>query len=188
VAGGFTLIESLIASVVLAIAVVAVSGAIMAAKKQASYQEHGGSAAMLARQLMEEVVATPILLPNGTGGQAGWPTVTDRSLYDTTLDFNGYTDVVSVSTLHSESSSADNLSAASSSAKAPSTVVATADGAPTLLPEQYKRTVSVTCPTTMFGAAVTAGDFAIVKVTVEGGADGAKVELTRLVSKVSYTR
>src|SRR3954447_8042723 len=34
VAGGFTLIESLIASVVLAIAVVAVSGAIMAAKKQ----------------------------------------------------------------------------------------------------------------------------------------------------------
>jgi prepilin-type N-terminal cleavage/methylation domain-containing protein len=185
-ARGFTLAESLVASVVLAIAVVAVSGAIIASQKQSVMQEEDGSASMLARQLMEEVLSTPIVLSDGTSGQAGWPTVTDRSLYDTISDFNGYRDKVSTSTSHQMSTS--GLTVASTGAKAPATVIAPAAATPQLLPQEYKRSVAVSLPTTLFGAAVTAGDLAIVTVTVEGGANGTKVQLTRLVSKVTYTR
>jgi prepilin-type N-terminal cleavage/methylation domain-containing protein len=183
---GFTLAESLVASVVLAIAVVAVSGAIIASQKQSLCQEESSAATMLGRQLLEEVLAKPLVLSNGTTGQPGWPSVTDRTLYDTTGDFDGYTDIVSVST--TRGANITNVSASSTGASAPATVVMPAAASPTLQPQQYKRTVAVTFPTSLFGTTVTAGDFAVVTVTVQGGANGTKVQLARLVSKVTYLR
>ena len=94
----FTLAESLAASVILAVAVVGVSGALLAAQQQTRSGRQSHVLTMLARQLLERVTALPVQLPNGTGGAAGWPNITYASRYDTLDDFAGYTDTVDAST------------------------------------------------------------------------------------------
>jgi type II secretory pathway pseudopilin PulG len=90
---GFTLAESLTASVVLAAAVIGISGSLSASYQQTAVHGDNASALDLARELMEEVAAKPFTV-TGTNA-SGWPAVTDRNLYDTIDDFNGYEDTSS---------------------------------------------------------------------------------------------
>jgi prepilin-type N-terminal cleavage/methylation domain-containing protein len=180
---GFTLAESLIASVVLAVAVVGVSGAMMASYQQSAASESDSIAISLGKSLMEEIASRPLSLPDAT---AGWPSVTDRTIYDTISDFNGYTDKVSAAVSHTSTLSAGTFSGALPS------VTAVTDGSTSLSPEQYLRSVSVTYPTSLFGKSVSggdfaSGDFALVKVTVTGS-DGASLTLSRLISNVTVSR
>jgi len=68
---GVTLMESLIASVVLSIAVVGIAGTLVATSQQAQDVDDSTIVNSLARELMEEVVAKPFKAPV-TGDVAGW--------------------------------------------------------------------------------------------------------------------
>jgi len=177
----FTLVEAMVASVVLAVAVVGASSAIIASQQQTSVQQQGASAVALARQLMEEIASFPLTLPDAS---AGWPTVTDKSLYDTINDYGGYTDVVTNSVYHTNSTSS---TANFTSALPTSTVAAGGASSVTLSINQYVRSVTVSYPTSIFGATVTSGDFAVVTVTVRGVSD-AGVTLSRVIGRVTVTR
>lgn len=181
----FTLAESLVASVVLAVAVVTVSGAIVCSQQQTMMQEEDSAAVMLARQLMEEIESTPLVLADGTTGQSGWPGVTDRSLYDTGGDFNGYTDIASVSV--QRGSSSESVAVAGTATPTVS-VVTPGTTPPALSPQQYRRSVSVSYPSSAFGVAVNSGDFAVVSVSVQGGSASANVKLSRLMTRTTMTR
>jgi prepilin-type N-terminal cleavage/methylation domain-containing protein len=179
--GGFTLAESMIASVVLAIAVVAVSGAIVASQAQNTTQIEDTIALNLARQLMEEIVAVPL----ATADSSCWPNLTDRSQYDRVNDLAGYTDIVKVPLRRGSGS---GLAGTIDLDSARPSVTVVTSGNPTLSSEKYKRQVTITYPTTPFaGATVTAGDFALVKVTVTGP-EGNVVTLTRLIGNSTVTR
>jgi type II secretory pathway pseudopilin PulG len=90
---GYTLAESLIASVVLAIAIVAIAGTLAASYQQNNVRGNTTTAINLAQQLMEEIAAKPIALPVGQTNKPGWQQgQTDRRLYDTIDDYNGYAD------------------------------------------------------------------------------------------------
>jgi type II secretory pathway pseudopilin PulG len=143
---GFTLAESLIASVVLAAAVIGIAGTLSASYQQSSVRGNLNTALTLAQQLMEETAARPIDAPSGTTDKPGWSSgQTDRTQYDTLGDFNGYTDV-------------------SSSIKAfDGSTMDLGDGG------SYTRSVSVTSsakPAALSGTAP-ASDFYLVTVTVQ---------------------
>jgi len=91
---GFTLVESLIASVVLAVAVVGIAGTIAASYQQSKDQVSVAEATQLARQLIEEISARPFEVPAGSASNAvGWSGGNaNRSLYDDVSDYDGYTD------------------------------------------------------------------------------------------------
>lgn len=93
--GGFTLVESLIASVVLAVAVVGISGTLATAYQQSKDQVSSAEAMQLARQLMEEISAKPFKVPAGSGTDAvGWSAGNrNRATYDDVQDYHGFTDV-----------------------------------------------------------------------------------------------
>lgn len=181
---GFTLAESLIASVVLAVAVVAVSGSIIASQQQTLASEGDSFAVSLGKQLIEEIASTPLNYADAT---AGFPTVTDRTTYDSAYDFNGYTDRVTNAVHHTS----DLTETGTFSTATPSVTVVTS-GTPTPAAEEYVRTVTVSYPSSIFGKTVAAsdfaaGDFALVKVNVKGG-KGANVTLSRILSKTTVTR
>jgi prepilin-type N-terminal cleavage/methylation domain-containing protein len=177
---GFTLAESLLASVVLAIAVVAVSGAIVASQSQSEIQETSGIAVSLGRELMEEICQRPLTLPDITPGWRGG--VTNRSTYDTIDDYNGYTDSVAAYIARTTTASVGTFN----SALPPATVV-TSGTPPTPTGQLYTRVVKVTYPTTVFSSGDASGDFAIVTVTISG-AGGTQVTLSRLVGNQSVSR
>jgi Tfp pilus assembly protein PilV len=177
--GGFTVAESLIASVVLAIAVLAVSGAIIAAQNQTAIQESNGLAIALGRELMEEICSRPLLMPDIT---PGWRTVTDRSQYDTINDYNGYTDTITADVARTTTASVGSFS----SALPPSTVI-TSGTTPSPSGSLFTRTVSVSYPTSVFSAADVANDYGLVSVTVNG-ANGVQIKLSRLVAAATITR
>ncbi|WP_428939949.1 hypothetical protein [Fontivita pretiosa] len=179
----FTLAECLVASIVLAVAVVGVTAAIVASQRQTAAQEDDATAVALARQLIEEVVSLPIVLPDGSTGVAGWPASTNRSLYDTIDDYNGYTDTVTTDVAR-----ATELAAKGNFTPVPpKPSFAVAIDAP-LAAQQYRRRVAVSFPTVMFGASVSAGDFAVVTVTIQGNSPGKGAQLTRLVARTNITR
>lgn len=164
---GFTLAESLTASVILAIAVLGVCTAILAAQHQQETQEEDTTAIALGRQLMEEVSSRQLSALDST---AGWPTVTNKANYDSIGDFNGYSDTVSIPIRRSST-----LTDAGSFTSASPTVTVITGTPPTLTSQTYLRKITVSYPNTLFGSAVNAGDFAIVSVTVTGfGGNGAK--------------
>lgn len=134
-ARGFTLIESLIASVVLAIAVVGVAGTLAASHAQAAVTEETARATALCRQLVEEIAARPLVASDVT---AGWPGQTDRASYDSIADYSGYTETNPPLML---------------------------GGASTGVAEGFSRCVTLTYPTTLFGQTVTAGDWVLISVT-----------------------
>ncbi|HVT88407.1 MAG TPA: type II secretion system protein [Tepidisphaeraceae bacterium] len=175
----FTLAESLAATIVLALAVVGVSGAIIASQQQIHAQEEDSVAAGLARQLMEDIAVLPI---NTSDATTGWPTTTDRTLYDSVIDYNGYTEVVSIP-IHRSVTVADTGTFSSAS---PSSTAITS-GTPTLGAQQYSRVVSVTYPTSIFGQTVSAGEFAVIGVTVKGSS-GVTVSLSRIVARNTVSR
>jgi len=132
----------MIASVVLAIAVIAISATLSASYKQNSVRGNVTTAVGLAQQLMEEISAKPMDLPAGQTNHPGWSAgATDRSNYDTPEDYNGYSDL-------------------SNSVSADGTTFDLGDGG------SYTR--SVTVQTNAIPASLTgnAGDFMLVTVTV----------------------
>ena len=91
----FTLVESLIASVVLAVAVVGISGTLAATYQQSRSQVAAAEATQLGRQLMEEISAKPFAVPPGSANNAaGWSAGNaNRATYDDVSDYHGYNDV-----------------------------------------------------------------------------------------------
>lgn len=87
---GFTLVEALFASVVLALAVGGVSQAMVAGQAATYNALHESRALALAQALMEEIVSRPTLDPEGDtllgpdGGEAS------RAQFDAVDDFAGY--------------------------------------------------------------------------------------------------
>jgi prepilin-type N-terminal cleavage/methylation domain-containing protein len=160
---GFTLAESLIASVVLAIAVIGISTSLSAAYKQNSVTGDSGVALGLARELMEEVTALPFDPPSGSTNQPGWPTITDRTQYDTIDDFNGYTDTSNA--IHTwEGSSVDAGNGTT-----------------------FTRLVTVTPNALPTGLTGTASDFEMVTVTVTSPA-GDSYSISQLCTRANVER
>ena len=111
VRGGFTLIEVLIASAILATTAAAVANAIMAGQMLTYEALHNQRASALTEALIEEILVLPYIDPDGdvvAGPDAG---ESARSDFDAADDFHGF------------SESAGSL----------------ADAAGTLLPEGYQR-------------------------------------------------
>ena len=140
----FTLVESLIASVVLAVAVVGIAGTIAASYQQSRDQASAAEAAQLARQLIEEISAKPFAVPpDSANDAAGWTSGNpNRATYDDVQDYHGYTDV---------STSIKTLGGATQS-------FGTAG--------PYTRSVAVTVGPVPVGHAAPASDFRRVTVTV----------------------
>jgi len=88
----FSVVEALVASAVLAIAVIGVAGPLTASSEHASVARERGGALTLARQLMEQIAAHP--LRNGAPTPLGptLPYEDSPAKYDTIGDFNGYLD------------------------------------------------------------------------------------------------
>ena len=141
---GFTLVESLIASVVLAVAVVGIAGTIAASYQQTKDQVSVAEATQLARQLIEEISARPFEVPAGSASNAvGWSGGNpNRSLYDDVSDYHGYTD--SSTSIAMPSGGTQSFGTAG----------------------PYIRSVSVTSGPVPQGHTAPAGDFKQVKVTV----------------------
>ncbi|MBI1337600.1 MAG: hypothetical protein GC164_11625 [Phycisphaera sp.] len=89
---GFTLMEVLIASTILAFSVAAITQAIVAGQTQSYEALHEYRALSLAEALMEEILAKPYDDPEGAtdiGPDAG---ETTRALFDNVDDYHGYTE------------------------------------------------------------------------------------------------
>ncbi|MEA2708341.1 MAG: hypothetical protein QOF78_942 [Phycisphaerales bacterium] len=141
---GYTLAESLIASVVLAIAIVGIAGTLAASYQQNTVRGNTTTALNLAQQLMEEIAAKPLELPVGQTNQPGWAQgQTDRRQYDTINDYHGYADLSG--TIQSADGGTINLS----------------DGG------SYQRSVSVQSGAVPAGLTGPANDFVMVTVTVK---------------------
>ena len=81
---GFTLVEALLASVILAVAVVAVAQAVAAGQAQSHEAVRTLRGQLLAEAMMEEILATSYADPD-TDGETG------RANFDDIDDFNGFT-------------------------------------------------------------------------------------------------
>lgn len=138
----FSIAEAMVASTVLAIAVVGIAGPLGAASEQTRVLNEHATALVLARELMEEIAAKP-LCDGGTtchlGPESG---ETDRSLYDSADDYNTY---------HDSTASLNNLSGQSEGFDA------------SLV---YTRDVTVEYRTSPSGTSATSGDYGLVTVSV----------------------
>lgn len=96
---GFTLAESLIASVVLAVSVLAVGGVLAAASQQNSQSQQKFTALSLAGELMEEIIAQPVLNPQtGVATRERAASQLNRATYTHIGDYDGYTDATDAMT------------------------------------------------------------------------------------------
>ena len=160
----FTLMEAMAATTILSLAVVGISNVMTVSYGQMTGQDSQSTALALARQLMEEISARPLVLPTGAGSNPGWASgVHDRRLYDTIDDYNGYTD---------SSNSLTTLAGRS---------VSIGGGT------NYTRSVSVASGIRPVGHTVApAADFVAVTVTVIGG--GRTVTLSEFVTATVIAR
>jgi Tfp pilus assembly protein PilV len=164
-AGGFTLVEAMMASVVLSILVFGMGGELVASHEQTAALQQSATAVALGRQLLDEIVCKP--LANPTSGITT-PTTTalmePRSQFVAVGDYNLYTD------------SGSALSMLSGT-----TVDATGG-------QTYTRSVTVKLGALPGGDSVSpASDFALVTVSVTPPA-GQTVQLQRVVSNYTFTR
>lgn len=90
--GGFTLLESLLAAVVLAGAISAVIWPFSVAAQNQQASERRTLASCLAQELMEEVIAKPFNDPDGPGGLGPEVGETTRADYDNIDDYHGYSE------------------------------------------------------------------------------------------------
>lgn len=157
---GFSIAEAMMASMVLAIAVVGVCGPLSAASEQSQVMRERSTALLLARQLMEEIAAKPLLdggLACRLGPESG---ESSRGKYDSADDYNGYTDSTSAfKTLDGQ------------------TVQFGAVGT-------FTRQVAVEYRATPSGSASAAGDFGLVTVTVTTP-HKQDIKVSRLLTKQS---
>lgn len=92
-ARAFTLAESLMAAIVLAVSVLAVGGVLAAAGQQAGDSQEKLTAIGLARELMEEIAAKPLADPlTGDVGPGSEASGSTRVGYNNIGDYAGYTD------------------------------------------------------------------------------------------------
>jgi hypothetical protein len=132
----------MVASTVLAIAVVGIAGPLGAASEQSKVLKERGTALVLARQLMEEIAAKPLQDGGSTcqlGPESG---ETDRSKYDSADDYHGY---------HDTTASLNDLSGQSAGFDA--SVV-------------YSRDVTVQYRNSVAGSSVPSGDYGLVTVSI----------------------
>ena len=87
-----TLVEALIAMLILAGAVVAVSQAVLAGQMQSADAVHRRRAVELATTLMEEIVRLPYNDPDGASSPGPEAGESNRSAYDNLDDFHGFTE------------------------------------------------------------------------------------------------
>lgn len=85
----FTLIESLIACVILAFSVIGVLSMVSASYAHQHASDEDATALGLARELYEEVASKPFAAQPASGWSSG---VFNRSGYDDVFDYDGYTD------------------------------------------------------------------------------------------------
>ncbi|HEY8667517.1 MAG TPA: prepilin-type N-terminal cleavage/methylation domain-containing protein [Tepidisphaeraceae bacterium] len=162
--GGFTLVESLIASVVLAIAVIGVAGVMGTSFKHVEALDQGMTAVSLAKQLMEEIAAKPFLDPVLKTAPLGHEAAeTTRASYNNIGDYDGYAD---------ESSGLQTPAG---------TNVSLGTG------QSFTRRVTVEYRATPGGAAASSGDFARVTVTVTCP-DGQVTTLSQLMCNLMVNR
>jgi Tfp pilus assembly protein PilV len=169
-ARAFTLAEALIASVVLSVAVVGVSGVLASASGNSRRMNDDAAAQLLARSLMEEVVARPFAPPL-VNDQAGWAQGNkNRATYDNVADYNGYTD----STKSGATNPAKTLGGA--------TIDLGDTGA-------FTRTVAFEYRNSPAGAAIGTGtgSFGLITVICTGNS-GTSTTLHKLVSNTTLTR
>jgi Tfp pilus assembly protein PilV len=168
-ARAFTLIEAMMAAVILAIAVVAIGSSLTGTVRQSANVEQDSTSLLLARELMEEVAAKPFLDPttgtvtnNSNAAAARTAHGLYRSAYDDVGEYHGYTDTIDAdhpaTTLQGKSAAVTNG-------------------------RTYTRSVTVEFRATPDGAAVTQGDFALVTVTVTPP-DGRTVSISRMASNM----
>jgi hypothetical protein len=95
----FTLAESLIASVVLALCVVGVAGALACSSQQSLATDEAAITTALGKQLLEEIASKPFPIA-GVTTNPGWTSGNhNRATYDDVSDYNGYTDSTPITTL-----------------------------------------------------------------------------------------
>jgi Tfp pilus assembly protein PilV len=156
--GGFTLIESLLAGVVLAIVAVGISSTLAASYQHTVVLNQTATAVSLARQLLEEIAAQPFTAPVSTAK------TTARSTFAGTGDYNLYTD---------NGSNLTTLGGASINATGGMS---------------FTRSVSVQTGAVPAGIqAPTSSDFEVVTVTVKTPS-GTSVSLQRVVTNYTLTR
>jgi Tfp pilus assembly protein PilV len=165
--GGYTLAESLIASVVLAIAIVAISGTLAASYQQNTTRGETTTALNLAQQLMEEIAAKPIARPADQVNQPGWPQgQADRRLYDTVDDYNGYADFSG--SIQAADGTTVNLSNGSAGS--------------------FQRSVTVQSGAVPAGLTGPPADFVMVTVTVTMPNNQNNVSVSQLITRVTRLR
>jgi Tfp pilus assembly protein PilV len=174
----FTLIEALMASAVLAIAVIAIGTSLSTSVGQSAVVEQDSTSLLLARQLMEEIAAKPFVDPttgtvttNATAlanaaalaATAGSSPTPVRASYNDVGDYHGYTDTVDAS--HPATSLQGKTAAVTNNRK-------------------YTRSVTVEFRSTPNGSAVTSGDLAVITVTVKSPS-GRSVVITRVATNTT---
>ena len=163
---GFTLAESLVASVVLAIAVVGIAGTLTATYQSLSAGAGTSDAIAMARQLIEEISAKPFAVPAGSTDNLGYSSgVLDRATYDTIDDYNGFTDT------------------STGIKKLDGTTVAAGGGGGAV----FTRSVSITSGVRPTGHSPPAADFALVTVTVTKP-NGEAVKVSQLITRSLIVR
>jgi Tfp pilus assembly protein PilV len=153
----------LIASFVLAVAVVALATALGTTSSQARAFDVDAASLSLARQLMEEVLARPFD-PPAYGDHAGWKTGNhNKSQYDDIGDFDGFTDAAGFASNNGSGAAGGDLS--------------------------FHRSVAFAHRATPGGADVADGDFGMITVTVTSDTRGTMpVTLDRLVCRAPLVR
>ncbi len=91
---GFTLIEVLLASAILAFAVIAISFAVSSGQAHTHNALHELRALSLAEALIEEIAALPYVDPDGDSAAGPDAGEADRWSFDNCDDFHGYTEAL----------------------------------------------------------------------------------------------
>jgi Tfp pilus assembly protein PilV len=151
--GAFTLIEAMIASSILAVAVIAIGTSLSTSVQQTASVDGDSTSLLLARQLMEEIAAKPFVDPaTGTptpnisaGGGSAVGSIPARAAFNDVGDYHGY---------------ADTVDAANPARSLQGKTAAVTNG------RGYTRDVNIKFRTTPAGSSTTTGNFAIIKVTV----------------------
>ena len=152
---GFTLVEAMIATVFLAVAVLGLAGTLTAATASGAWVNQSANCQSLARELIQEIASKSFTTQPNPGYSAG---VKVRSGYDDVADYDGYTD--------STTSGITTLQG---------TAIDFGDGA------TYTRTAAFEYRATPGGSKVSSGDFGMATVTVTSSA-GVSVQLQRMMS------
>ena len=92
VRGGFTLVEALLASAILALVIVSVTIPFTSASQNEQAGGRQTLATSLAEEMMEEILSKPFYDPNGYVTPGPDPGESSRGLYDNLDDYHGYSE------------------------------------------------------------------------------------------------